>query len=840
MAINNDFGKNNLPMQNEQLPPAGPAGSVTTDKGGGQTPLRNPVPLEQGSMNPRAPSQPKQSSGGDDFTQSTPITGDGPPSIVQQDWLQMARENYNISNNWFDISIRKRVEDNIAHSQSRHRAGSKYYDPTYDKRSRYFRPKTRSMMRQQEAACAIAFFSTMDVVACEPLDDDNGDQALAAAIHTELLNYRLRNDVPWFKTLLGGHMDTQQQGVVISCQEWEYKEATITDDEFDGSGNATGNSRTTTKVVRDRPKVRLIPCENLRVHPSCDWSDPINSSPYLIEQIPYFANELAERIAKGIEYGSTVPYIRNFSEQELMSGSTNQDNTTSSLRMQREAVRLDRFSSVQQGTKFKPVWVHRNIVRIDGLDYVYETLGTTMLLSDPVPIEEVFGVDFRPYVMGSKTIESHRPYPAGDIEMIGPTQEVMNELQNTRMDNIRLALNNRFMVKRGQMVDMRSLMRNVPGSVTLTSDPASDVKQLETKDVTSSSYQEQDRLNMDFDATIGVFTQSTVGAARNLNERVRGMELMGQGADMITELGLRTLSETWVKPVLQQLVELESRFETDETILAIVGSRSQTGGWMEVFKLLTKPVSVTVSVGFGNTDPMQRIQRLSMGLQAVSQLAPSMMQGSDANEITKEIMGTLGFQSGKRFFPALAQKNGQVDPQVQNLQQQISQLQRELQSEQQKFASQEKIAQIRADSSVNIANIRSKSAENIALGKQAADHYKTLVTQQIKSVDQQISQGGNVIKQAQLLLEREALSNAIMQADRQFEYELMMAGRAPPPTAPHVAVPAEDIPFIDSLQRPASSSVLSATNGKPPKLPGNDMAGEMARNDYGALPGAPG
>lgn len=786
-------------------------------KSAGQDFVKNPVPLEGG--NPE-----------DDGS------GTQPPKDV--DWLQVARENHMTSQNWFDISIRRRVEDNLAHTYSRHASGSKYYTTDFDKRSRYFRPKTRGMLRKQEAACALAFFSTMDVVNCEPVDSDDDNQVLAAAIHNALLNYRLVETIPWFKTLLGGYFDAMTQGVVISCQEWTYQEVTIIEDEYDQEGQQTGKSRQSTKVQKDTSSVRLIPVENLQLHPSCNWVDPINSSPYLIEKIPWFAEELADHIKKGRSYGSQVPYIKDFTVNELMAGQSEGDNSSQVLRQARENVRLDRFSQAQQGQHNRPVWVHRNIVRKDGQDFVYETLGCTILLSNPVPLEDVFGMSRRPYVMGSCTIEAHRPYPSGPVEILKPTQEYMNDIQNQRNDNIRLALNNRYLVKRGQMVDLRSLMRNVPGSITQSTDPANDVKQLETKDVTSSSYQEQDRLNLDFDDVAGVFAQSTIGAARNMNERVRGMELLGQGADLITELALRTLSETWVAPVLKQLVELTRIFETDQVVLGVAASTAEgAGGWQEAFRALSEPINVNVNVGFGNTDPMQRIQRLATGITAIGQMAPAAMQEIDPRAVAHEVMGALGYKNGIRFFPGL-KSQGQQDPQVQQLQQQVQQLQQQIQSDQAKYDNQLKIAQIKANSTEKIAQLKAQYAGNVAMGAQAAKHYIAEMTYQIAQINTQILHEKNVIAQANLLLEREALANAIMQADREFQLKVATSAAVPAQAEPQVEIPGQDMPFIQGLESPGSGSVVTQfpTDGKQPRLPGPDGAGVIQRGNFGQIP----
>ena len=71
-------------------------------------------------------------------------------------------------------------------------------------------------------------------------------------------------------------------------------------------------------------------------------------------------------------------------------------------------------------------------------------------------------------------------------------------------------------------VNLRSLVRNIPGSFTLMDDPEKDVQVQETQDVTSSSYAEQDHLNLDFDDVARAFSGSSVQSNRNLNETVGG------------------------------------------------------------------------------------------------------------------------------------------------------------------------------------------------------------------------------------------------------------------------------------------------------------------------------
>jgi hypothetical protein len=691
------------------------------------------------------------------------------------------------------------------------------------------------MMRKQEAVAAIAFFSTRDTLDCQPVDEDDQMSVIAAEVKKELANYRFRKTIPWFKIVMGAVHDAMSTGVILSAQEWRYQEASIQFDEMDESGNPTGNVSSTPKVLKDTPWCRLIPVENLLLHPSTNWLDPINESPFLIEMIPWYASELAERIKNAKQFGSQVKYKRVFTEEELQAGMSEQSNSAASVRMAREHSRLDRLSQVQQGMQFRPVWVHRNIVRVDGLDYVYETLGTNLLLSDPVPIEDVFGLSRRPYSMGSMAIEPHRLYPSGSVEMTKGLQDGINDVTNQRRDNVQLSLNGRYLVKRGQMVDSRSLMRNVPGSITMTTDPTGDVKLLEVHDVTSSSYQEQDRFNQEFDELAGQYTAATVSSIKNQDGQVGTNELLGNNADIISELTLQTITKTWMEDAITQIIELESAFESDETIMKLVSKRTSATDWMQAFRALNEPVDTTVSVGYGSTDPMKRLQRFTVGFQAIQQIVPEQAQQVDPKEVVHEVMSALGYKDGIRFFPGLKDTT-QETPAEKQLKDQITKLQQQLSQAQAGIP----VAKIKAASAETIAKIKAEATQNVATARLDAERYKANLQGQIKRVDQQIDEEANTIKKANLLLEREALSHAIMEADRAFELQVASTQPVPMP-APLSPNPKEES-LAQDLLNPAEGDLAagmdaSGSSGGAMNLPGNDAAGVVARGNYGSIPG---
>lgn len=565
-------------------------------------------------------------------------------------WLGLARSSFRDSSTWLDSSVRKQWEKNLAHFNGKFAPGSKYESAAYRKRSRVFRPKTRSAVRQNEAAVAAAMFATDDLVSIAPMNDARKESRASSAVMHSLLEYRLQHSIPWFLTAMGAFQDTMNYGVCISHQYWEYEEREVESIVYDQAGQPIRDesgeyaTQTTLKKVKDKPVIDLMAPENLRIDPSADWRDPINSSPYVTRLVPMYACDALDRMEQDVP--GQLSWRTYSLGQILASRAENHDSTRSA----REPNRAD--STEAEDGYFATVWAHENFVRVNGEEYVYWTMGTSLLLSDPVPLSEAYFHNRRPIVMGYSNLEAHITYPASHTQLIEGLQEATNDIQNQRFDNVQLVLNKRYLLKRGQQIDTGALMRNVPGGAVVTQDPEKDVRVLETNDVTSSSYSEQDRVDVQLDEMMGAFSQSSVSNNRSLNETVGGMNLLNSSANAVTEYSIRVWVETWVEPVLRQLMLLEQNYENDETILALAaeGAKLELFGVNEVTdELLMRELTLTVNVGIGATNPQQKVERLVYGMNAVAGL-PGGLDGLNAEEVRTEIFGALGYKNGARFF----------------------------------------------------------------------------------------------------------------------------------------------------------------------------------------------
>jgi hypothetical protein len=180
---------------------------------------------------------------------------------------------------------------------------------------------------------------------------------------------------------------------------------------------------------------------------------------------------------------------------------------------------------------------------------------------------------------------------------------------------------------------------------------------------------------------------------------VGGMQMLGQGANQLTEYLIRTLTETWIEPVLRQLVKLEQAYETDMTILGLAGQKSaevmERYGVNEVTdEMLNQELTVRVNVGMGATDPQTKLQKFTHATMTYAQVMQT-VPDADPVAVRKEVFGLAGYRDGGRFFKQgpdpkmeqaaqLAQQQQQV---IQSLQTRLEQLEMDKSAEnQQKLA----------------------------------------------------------------------------------------------------------------------------------------------------------
>lgn len=534
------------------------------------------------------------------------------------DWLALSANAFSASTGYFDTNVRPEVEAGIRQFRGLHPLASKYLSDAWRGKSRIFRNKTRVAIRKNEADAAAAFFSSQDVVSVQGVDDANPLHRAAAEVYKALLQHRLTKSIPWFMTLLGAYQEAQVCKVVISHNYWKYDE----------------------KRGVDKPCIELRPIENIRIDPACDWTNPVGSTPYIIDMVPMYVKDVLAKCNSG-EWKSMT------TAQLLSAANMSADST----RQLREGRTQDSKGAPTAINEFTVVWVHRNIIEYDGEDWLFYTLGTFAMLSDVVPLEMEYPYG-RPYTMGCVIIEPHNVYPSSLPNITKDSQAEINDLTNLGLESVKEGLNRRYKVKRGKSVDLRSLTRNVPGSVTLLEN-LDDVAEFGFNNVAAMSYPALDRLNLDFDDMAGAFSGSSVQSNRRLNETVGGMNLLSSNASRMSEYQLRVLVETWVERTLQQLLLMERHYENDMVLLEVVGKKAgltEMGFDGVTEEMLQQEVAVSVNVGIGAVNPQNQLERFVYALGVALKFLPELGNKLKIDEVGKEIFGKCGYKDGLRFF----------------------------------------------------------------------------------------------------------------------------------------------------------------------------------------------
>lgn len=613
------------------------------------------------------------------------ITGDMMPDLEDGEnmddefWIALGRNMIESSKQYMEANYFSQWEKNTDNFNSKHPDGSRYYSDLFANRSKIFRPRVRAAVRNGEATIAAAFFANADQVNVEALNPNDQMSMASAALMKELIEYRLDNTIPWFQILVGGYQDTAKHGICVGAVEWEYDEESY--EEQDMSENGEGlltmegkpYMRPVTMALVDKPSVRLVPPENCGFSPAASWIDPIWDSPYFYESRPMTVEQVRTMLEKGTVNKTKVKF-KDVSVEELLETNSGNYESGGEVRTARESDRQDpKEDWTVDIDEFRTIWINFCMARVDGVDYYWIMAGESQLLTEPMPTMELFphlGYGERPYVCGMTNIETHVAIPSSLIELSEDLQAAANTIQNDRFDNVRLAMNKRYFARRSANVDYQALVRGSPGVVVGMDDPEKDIKVEENPDVTGSAYAEQDRVNQDFDEIWGNFSMPSVASSRNLNETVGGMGMMVSAAEKVAEYSVKVFSTTFVDKVLRQLAKMEAYYETDTVVLALAANRADLQGFgiQQIDNdLMTKDLLIKINVGVGATDPMRRINNLNMAMDTLMKAAQ--MPNFRLDEIGREVFGALGYKDGARFLDM------EVNPQVQELQAQIEELQ---------------------------------------------------------------------------------------------------------------------------------------------------------------------
>lgn len=660
--------------------------------------------------------------------------------------------------------------------QNQHDEGSKYLGPAFKGRSRLFVPKSRAAVRKNLAAAAGALFSTEDVTSITASHEDDPIQRATAATIKADLEYRLtrssaKSGMPWFQISMGACLDSQLTGICISKQFWEYEEVEtgemrevreqITNPNTGGFIlDANGQPATVvvdhepvTRVVKDRPMVELHPIENAGIDPAAPWYDPVQRGRWFYMRYPMGLSDAQAMIKSASKRGDHT-WLEDISNETLRKGRV--EDGRSAARRVREGG-SDRYEDgARAGGPLDIIWIQENFVRVDGRDWHFWSVGRHAIISVVREVYEAYPeyAGERPYVMGVAQLDTHRVFPQSPVDTWQPLQLELNDVTNLRLDTLKRSISPLTVAKRGKNVDFQALQRRGQPETVLTVDSMDDVQFVATPGPNGAAYQETSITNANFDELAGVFSTSSVQTSRQLNETVGGMSLMSRAANSVSEFDLRMWVETWVEPVLRQLVHLVRYYESDEKILAVAGKQASIRTRLDYLPTVDDfeacELTVRVNAGIGAADPIQKLQKMKF---AFEMLAPIMGEAKaqgitlNAQSIVEEVMGSAGFRDGRRFFEFGDPAPAEPPPEIMLKMKELELKNARLEAEKQKWM---------GDLQVKMEGIRSGERQS------AADNDAAITSSEIewlgRLAQHGMGQAGNDARQASLLRSKEAES----------------------------------------------------------------------------------
>lgn len=561
--------------------------------------------------------------------------------------------------------------------QSLHAENSKYQGEAFRGRSRIYVPKTRAAVRKNLAAAAGALFSTDDVTNITAMFEDDDQQRATASVIKADMEYRMSHGsssfgIPWFLISMGACLDGQLTGVCFSKQSWEFEERgtgkfeLVEDIAMDESGQPilddTGmpaivmTEREIMRTVKDRPMSELHPIENVGVDPAAPWHAVVQEGRWFFCRYPMGLTDARALL----DAGATKPdsdWLPDISDATLRKGRISDERN--GARRVREGGG-DRYEDAAAGgTDLDIVWLQENFFRIGGIDYHFWSVGRHAIISnikETIESYPEFGGQ-RPYVMGFAQLDTHKVFPQSPVESWQPLQLEINDITNLRLDTLKRSIAPLPKVKRGKNVDLKAMQRRGQPETMLLVDDLADVEFVSTPAPNGAAYQETSITNSNFDELAGVFSTSSVQQSRQLNETVGGMSLMSRAANSVSEFDLRIWIETWVEPVLRQIVQLIRYHESDERLVAVAGQQARAFSRYKYMPTLDDfaqcDVTVRVNAGIGSADPIQKLQKLKFAFEMLAPILPeAKAQGITPNieALIEEIMGGAGFRDGRRFF----------------------------------------------------------------------------------------------------------------------------------------------------------------------------------------------
>ena len=247
-----------------------------------------------------------------------------------------------------------------------------------------------------------------------------------------------------------------------------------------------------------------------------------------------------------------------------------------------------------------------------------------------------YGHGEKPFVRIVDHIVPHEFWGVGGLEPIEGQQDAINAIWNSRIDNVKLAINKMFAVVMDYMVDPNDLVVRPGGVVRMREGlPLRDAfQEIDMGEITGSAYTEVQELERETEKATGVSPYQTGQDSPAYNRTATGVALISEQGNTRFSFKVSLAEHTGYKRLVRQYASLLQQFVPPDLVIRIKGTpetqlvpdpmtgmptpfQDPTGGWTMV-----TPDSISGRFDFdieaessAQTVSVRREQTLSMAAQ---------------------------------------------------------------------------------------------------------------------------------------------------------------------------------------------------------------------------------
>lgn len=294
--------------------------------------------------------------------------------------------------------------------------------------------------------------------------------------------------------------------------------------------------------------------------------------------------------------------------------------------------------------------------------------GAGILQAEPLGMAH----DEHPYTACEPASLGHDFISLSMMDMIGPFQDILSWLVSSRMENVRVAINNQFVVDpaRIDINDIRSsaIGRTIRAKQTAMGLPLKEsIMQLVVQDVTGGHLADIQTMRVLADTITGVNDNmrgiQTAGGRRSATEARMSMQA---GASRLSQMAIR-ISAQGLQPMVQQMIFNTQQFMPDEMWLEMTGDDGQVSSKTITPDMLVGDFNYQVSDGslpFDKEAMLEQWKEILFGIARDPELRARYDLGNIFNHVAV-LGGAKNIDSFKRQQPPMqlsAAANPAADP----------------------------------------------------------------------------------------------------------------------------------------------------------------------------------